>query len=828
MSTSPSASRIVFQWMHESDDTSSQILTILQLACGGACSMHSRWRGALSAKDSVTGLLLHPRLGTEVLAQDAADIERPAAVAVMIPEAPTLDGDVLNDPAWSGVTPTSGFIQKTPNTGQPVSERTEVYIAYTGDTLYFGVVCYDREPGKIVVADSRRDSELDETDSFQIILDTYRDEQTGFVFGTNPVGIEYDGQVTREGEGGAPFRPVGSTRTGTPCGRSAREISEIGWSAEFAIPFTTLRYPRGEEQVWTLNMQRNIRRHNEQSFWSPIPIQFEIYRLALAGSVAGLQVPSQRNLKLLPYVLGEIQKESAETSITDHNFEFGIDLKYSITPSLTLDATYNTDFAQVEADDFQINLNRFNIFFPEKRPFFLENAGYFSVGVPKRLSSSSAAASGSVPAGEVVPIIAGARMSGKLAEQYNVGALYMRTEAVPGVDAGERFCGRTPEPGLPEPVLPRGNRRQSPRLWRARFRGRLQSHLLARRTAGDRRVRPPPGFCRQDRDPRRRRGRICLPTRGQLRLRALVVLGQLHRGGRRLQPGGRFPDPEGLPQAVGLRAAPHPARGPLGVARDSAARFVQRVLGLRRIPGNRCSARRHPLGVALVVRAPHRGQLHPRGGEGGVRDLPGYQCFSRDLRQRRGGARASSPTRGRRSPSKSAAPFRWFLRRRPAVADPELAVSASVTPSTPSWVGTTTTSICPKAHSTINLGSLRLSYSFSTLINLQALIQYNDRDDIWAANLRFCLAPHCQQRSLRRLQREPGHPSQRLRLDQKRSQPDRQIHLPLRSPELNPRATAPSRRRALGEGDRSQFPVLFLAPSVRIDRFESSERGKWN
>jgi hypothetical protein len=376
---------------------------------------------------------------TEVLAQDAEEIQRPAAVAVMIPQEPTVDGDVLNDPAWNGVSPTSGFIQKTPNTGRPVSEKTEVYIAYTADALYFGVVCYDREPERIVVADSRRDSELEETDSFQIILDTYGDEQTGFVFGTNPVGIEYDGQVTREGEGSA-FSAGGFNKNWDAVWEVSAKISGIGWTAEFAIPFTTLRYPRAEEQVWTLNMQRNIRRHNEQSFWSPIPIQFSIYRLALAGSVSGLQVPSQRNLKLLPYVLGEVQQENRETTTTENNFEFGIDLKYSITPSLTLDATYNTDFAQVEVDDFQINLNRFNIFFPEKRPFFLENAGYFSVGVPQEVELFFSRRIGIGPDGEVVPIIAGARMSGKLAQKYNVGALYMRTEAVPGVTEENGFA----------------------------------------------------------------------------------------------------------------------------------------------------------------------------------------------------------------------------------------------------------------------------------------------------------------------------------------------------------------------------------------------------
>jgi hypothetical protein len=320
----------------------------------------------------------------ESSAQELSTLERPVTLAAPIDEAPTLDGDVLGDPAWAGVTPASGFIQKTPDTGRPVSERTEVYIAYTGDTLYFGVVCYDREPERIVVADSRRDSELEETDSFQIILDTYGDEQTGFVFGTNPVGIEYDGQVTREGEGSA-FSAGGFNKNWDGVWEVSARISDIGWSAEFAIPFTTLRYPRGEEQSWKLNMQRNIRRHNEQSFWSPIPVQFEIYRLALAGTVSGFQVPSQRNLKLLPYALGEIQQQVRGTATTDNNFEFGIDLKYSITPSLTLDATYNTDFAQVEVDDFRR--------FSSKTPATSRSA------CRRRSSSSSVVASASVLTG---------------------------------------------------------------------------------------------------------------------------------------------------------------------------------------------------------------------------------------------------------------------------------------------------------------------------------------------------------------------------------------------------------------------------------------------
>jgi hypothetical protein len=586
----------------------------------------------------------------DVSAQDVAALERPVALAGPIVEAPTIDGDVLADPAWAGVTPTSGFVQKTPDTGRPVSERTEVYIAFTDDTLYFGVVCYDREPDRIVVADSRRDSELVETDSFQIILDTYGDEQTGFVFGTNPVGIEYDGQVTREGEGSA-FSAGGFNKNWDGVWVVSAEISDIGWSAEFAIPFTTLRYPRGEEQAWKLNMQRNIRRHNEQSFWSPIPVQFEIYRLALAGSVTGLRVPSQRNLKLLPYVLGEIQQEHREATTTDHNFEFGIDLKYSITPSLTLDATYNTDFAQVEADEFQINLDRFNIFFPEKRPFFLENAGYFSVGVPEEVELFFSRRIGIGSEGEVVPIIAGARMSGKLAQRYNLGALYMRTEAVTGVTRENGFAVARLSRDLPN-------------------RSYIGGIVISRRGYGS------PDAEDDDNHTFSVDGRLGIGEYGLIQgfvLRTVVLFRQLHRGGRRLQPGGRVPDPARLPQAIRLRHAPYPSRGSLGVTGDPSARFVQRVLGLRRIPGNRCSSRRHPLGVALVLGAPYRHQLHPRGREGGVRDLPGHLRLSRNLRQRRGGARTDHQPGGARR-LRNSQHHRRFLRRRSLVADAQPAI----------------------------------------------------------------------------------------------------------------------------------------------------------
>ena len=302
-----------------------------------------------------------------------------------------MDGNVLADPAYDDAVVTTGFRQNTPDEGQRASERTEVRIVYTDDTVYFGVVCYVADPRTIIVANSRRDSSLNDTDSFQIILDTFLDQQNGFIFGTNPAGVEYDGQVTNEGQG--------SGRLGGGGGRQQRgsgggfnlnwdgvwqistQVSDIGWTAEFAIPFRTLRYPGGVTQAWGLNFQRNIRNRNERAFWAPLQRQFTLNRLSLAGELQGLEVPGQRNLKLTPYVLGEAVRPTTDRNTTSTG-DFGADLKYSITPGLTLDLTYNTDFAQVEVDDQQINLDRFNLFFPEKRPFFLENAGLFSVGRP--------------------------------------------------------------------------------------------------------------------------------------------------------------------------------------------------------------------------------------------------------------------------------------------------------------------------------------------------------------------------------------------------------------------------------------------------------------
>ena len=361
---------------------------------------------------------------------------RPVATANSVAEGPTLDGDVLQDRVWQQALATEGFWQTTPDDGQAASERTEVRILYSATTLYIGVVCYDRSPQSIVASDSRRDSSLDNTDSFQIIFDTFRDGQSGFVFGTNPAGIELrrTGRLERDRAAGVECR-AGATRNqqaGSGGGFNLNwdgawevrtKVGDFGWSAEFAIPFKTLRY-RPDEVSWRINFQRNVQRRNERAFWASLDRQYNLYRLIDAGTLTGLSVPLQRNLKLSPYVATSVI-DQAESS-TNSDFDLGVDAKWSITPSLTLDMTVNTDFAQVEVDEEQINLDRFNLFFPEKRPFFLENAGLFSVGDPRNVEVFFSRRIGIDSEGAIIPIRGGGRLTGKTGN-VNIGLLNMQT-----------------------------------------------------------------------------------------------------------------------------------------------------------------------------------------------------------------------------------------------------------------------------------------------------------------------------------------------------------------------------------------------------------------
>ncbi|MBT4812904.1 MAG: carbohydrate binding family 9 domain-containing protein, partial [Cryomorphaceae bacterium] len=350
---------------------------------------------------------------------------------------PIIDGNVINDKIWNSIFPITSMTQVTPNFGEPSSEKTEIRLAYTDRNLYVSVVGFDSDPSKIVVSDSKRDADLNDEDSFLFILDTYNDFHNGLLFGTNSDGMQYDAQIDNEGIGN--FNPNSRQKGGTLGGTNVNwdaswEVKTIkgdfGWSAEFSIPLSSLRFLPGENKTWGLNFQRNISKNSETSFWASLPLGFDIKRVSISGKLKGLDLKSPKNLKIIPYTIGNAsyQKLDNQTDVSV-DLDAGFDIKYSLTPGLTLDLTYNTDFAQVEVDEQQVNLDRFNLFFPEKRAFFLENAGQFSVGSPGEVDLFFSRRIGIGDEGQVVPIKGGGRISGKIG-QTNVGILNMVTDEI--------------------------------------------------------------------------------------------------------------------------------------------------------------------------------------------------------------------------------------------------------------------------------------------------------------------------------------------------------------------------------------------------------------
>ena len=360
----------------------------------------------------------------------------PAATARAVVTPPVIDGR-LNDPAWLDVPPITGFIQRELHEGAPITERTEVRIVTDGQALYVGAWLYDTDPAGIVPGEKVRDGDISKSDYFGILLDTYHDRQNGFVFTTTPAAIEYDAQVVNEGEGGGIQLP-GQTRAsaGSLGGFNlnwdgtwtvATSVDSAGWYAEFRIPFTTLRYAAGEQQTWGLNLVRSIRRKNEESFWSFVPRQFSLMKISHAGTLTGVRVPARRVLTATPYALTGVERNFAVDPEAKSRGDVGGEIKYGVTPSLTLDLTYNTDFAQVEVDEQRTNLTRFPLFFPEKRPFFLENAGIFSAGTPQAVDLFFTRRIGIDTLGQPVPIVGGGRVTGRVGA-VTVGALQIFTD----------------------------------------------------------------------------------------------------------------------------------------------------------------------------------------------------------------------------------------------------------------------------------------------------------------------------------------------------------------------------------------------------------------
>ena len=393
-----------------------------------------------------------------VLANDAFAQQPPPPILIVgkladSADAPIIDGKV-NEAVWQTVQPNTTFTQQDPVEGAPASEKTEVRLIVGKGNVYVSIIAFDSDPSKIIVSQARRDASLSDTDSVVMVFDTFNDNQNAFVFGTNPLGIEYDGQVAREGQSSGISAGGGGGGATQRGGISAfnpnwdgdwtvkSQITDRGWETEMAIPLKTLRYRTGTDQTWGFNVLRNIRHKNEQVYLAPIPRGFDIYRVSLAAKMSGLDLPVRRDIKLIPYALGSVNKDFTRTmgDKVDKKGDVGLDFKWGIRPNLTFDATINTDFAQVEADEEQVNLTRFDLFFPEKRPFFLENASTFQFGNPQQIDLFFSRRIGLSSAGVPIDILGGARLSGKVGG-WNVGVLDIQTNEAENA-AGTQVVGQ--------------------------------------------------------------------------------------------------------------------------------------------------------------------------------------------------------------------------------------------------------------------------------------------------------------------------------------------------------------------------------------------------
>ena len=349
---------------------------------------------------------------------------------------PVVVDGALTDAAWTAAIATEGFVQSEPFTGQPATERTTVRMLCDGAALFIGAMCHDSDAASLVAKDLRKDFALTGQDTFEVVIDSFGDKRNGFLFATTPAGARADQQITNEG------RDINASWDGVWTVRTQRTAE--GWTVEMAIPLTALRFEPGGE--WGINFSRRIRCKNEIDYWSPVPRSFSLARVSLAGQLLGLSdARPGRNLQIKPYVLAGAVRALGDSAYNSTS-HIGLDVKYAVTPALTLDVTVRPDFAQAEADEQQVNLTQFSQFFPEKRSFFLENAGLFYVGDAARNRMNPTPTPdedlllffsrriGLSPSGSAVPILAGARLTGR-AGGFAIGALTVQTESAPASPA---------------------------------------------------------------------------------------------------------------------------------------------------------------------------------------------------------------------------------------------------------------------------------------------------------------------------------------------------------------------------------------------------------
>ena len=348
-------------------------------------------------------------LGKPVFAQDSL------AVAVPIPSPPIIDG-VLDEPFWALVQPVTGFLQRDPVDGAPASEKTEVRIAYTPTALYFGMTMHDSEPNLIRGNILQRGGWIDKDDNIRIALDTYDDGRNAYMFEVGVLGTQDDALISDESSTDWNWDGIYTTEA---------QITEEGWVLEIEIPFTTIRFDDTEAPEMGIAIARTIRRKNESVFWPHIGQEYRsgIVQVSRYARMTGLRdLQKARHIELKPYAISGATHTSENGN--DTRINAGIDIKASFTSNSTLDLTYNTDFAQVEADNVQVNLTRFSLFFPEKREFFLERAGLFQFGAPRETEVFF-----SRRVGLDADILGGGRFTGQ-AGPISIGAMSLRTAGI--------------------------------------------------------------------------------------------------------------------------------------------------------------------------------------------------------------------------------------------------------------------------------------------------------------------------------------------------------------------------------------------------------------
>jgi len=349
--------------------------------------------------------------------------------ALPVNEALQVDG-LLDEDVWSQAQVASGFTQRE-KPEEPATEPTEFMVVYTPTTLYIGFRCFDSEPEGIVARELERDGRLFRDDAVIVVIDTFHDHRNAYFLEVNPAGAILDA-LSEEG------RSLNGDWDGV--WTAAAKITADGWTAEMAIPFSTLRFDPALD-TWGFNVRRLVARKAEQSYWVQVGRDASLVRMSRAGHLTGLNgLESGLNLRLKPFAVGS-QTDFNLTGLTNEESDLGMDVKWGITRGLALDLTYNTDFAEAEADDQQVNLTRFSLFLREKREFFLENAGIFEFVPPSQIGGTPplevffSRRIGVAESGVPVPIQWGTRLTGR-AGDWSIGVLDVSTEAMDQATSG--------------------------------------------------------------------------------------------------------------------------------------------------------------------------------------------------------------------------------------------------------------------------------------------------------------------------------------------------------------------------------------------------------